>query len=83
MFPPALANAKSDPSKFGVRMGMIFPVMSIGCLCGTPIAGALIECDGGRYLYAQMFGGSVMLAGAIVLVIPRYMNVGWNLPRKN
>lgn len=82
MFPPALASAQSDTSKIGVRMGMIFSVMSIGCLCGSPIAGALINVDGGRYLYAQMFGGSVMICGALVLLIPRVLSVGWSLARR-
>ena len=78
MFPPALANSQKDSSKIGVRMGMIFSVMSVGCLCGAPIAGALIEKDGGNYLYAQMFGGSIMLLGAIVLLAPRVLGVGWD-----
>ena len=82
MAPPALASSKSDPSKFGVRMGMIFSVMSIGCLFGAPIAGALIERDEGNYLYAQMFGGCVMISGAMVLVVPRVLNVGWSLTQR-
>lgn len=63
-------------------MGMIFSVMSIGCLCGAPIAGALIEKDRGGYLYAQMFGGAVMICGALMLVVPRVLNVGWSLAKK-
>ena len=78
MFPPALANAQKDSSKIGVRMGMIFSVMSIGCLCGPPIAGVLIDQDGENYLYAQMFGGSVMMLGAIVFMVPRTLGVGWS-----
>ena len=82
MFPPALANSQKDPSKIGVRMGMIFSVMSIGCLCGAPVAGALIQKDHGTYLYAQIFGGSVMICGALVLVGNRVLSVGWSLARK-
>ena len=76
MFPPALANARKDPSKVGVEMGMISSVVSIGCLCGAPVAGGLIQKDDGRYLYAQMFGGSIMIAGAAVLLIARALSVG-------
>ena len=81
MFPPALANAKQDASKIGVRMGMIFTVMSIGTLCGPPIAGALIDNNHGEYLYAQMFGGSALACGALalVLLIPRFLSVGKSL----
>ena len=82
MFPPALANSGRDPRKIGVEMGMIFSVMSIGCLCGPPIAGALIERNGGDYMYAQMFAGSVMTCGALILVVPRVLSVGWDLRSK-
>ncbi len=82
MFPPALTNAQKDTTKIGVRMGMIFTVMSIGCLCGAPVAGILIERDEGRYLYAQMFGGSIMIVGAVVLLLPRILSVGWHPFRK-
>ena len=82
MFPPALANSQKDMSKIGVRMGMIFSVMSLGSICGAPVAGALIQREKGDYLYAQMFGGSVMICGAIVLLVPRILSVGWSPTRK-
>ena len=82
MFPPALANSQKDFSTIGVRMGMIFSVMSIGSLCGEPIAGMLIQRNEGAYLYAQMFGGSVMVCGALVLVVPRVLSVGWSPTRR-
>ena len=82
MFPPALANSQKDSSKIGVRMGMICSVMSIGSLCGEPLAGALIQKDRGTYLYAQMFGGSVMICGALVLAGSRVLSTGWNVAKK-
>ena len=82
MFPPALANSQKDFSKIGVRMGMTFSVMSIGSLCGEPIAGVLIQRNEGAYLYAQMFGGSVMVCGALVLVVSRVLSVGWSPTRR-
>lgn len=82
MFPPALANSQKDSSKIGVRMGMICSVMSFGSLCGEPLAGALIQKDHGTYLYAQMFGGSVMICGALVLVASRILSIGWNVAKK-
>lgn len=82
MFPPALADSRKDMQGIGVRMGMVFSVMSVGSLCGPPVAGALVERDGGRYLFAQVFGGSVMVCGALVLVVPRVLSVGWGVWRK-
>ena len=41
--PGALTSLSSDPQKQGTRMGMIFSVMSFGCLIGALIAVALIS----------------------------------------
>lgn len=78
MSPPALANSQKDLSKIGARMGMVFSLMGIGSLGGAPVAGALIQKQEGDYLYAQMFGGSVMVCGALMLMIPRVLSVGWS-----
>ena len=78
LFPPALAAYEKDRSKLGVLVGMMFSITSIGCLCGPPIAGALMERNQGSYLYAQMFAGSMMICGALVLLVPRILIFGWN-----
>ncbi|KAK8099037.1 MFS general substrate transporter [Apiospora kogelbergensis] len=57
LLPSSLAGLTTDPAKMGVRTGMAFTVLSIACLSGPPIAGALIALDGGGYRYAQIFGG--------------------------
>jgi len=54
MYPATLSSLTSDLSKAGVRMGMSFSIVSFACLTGAPLAGALIESQGGDYLYAQM-----------------------------
>lgn len=77
MVPPALAGFGRDPRKIGVEVGMIFSINGLGCLCGPPIAGALIEREGGRYLYAQMYAGSVILCAALVFLVARTLKVGW------
>ena len=63
-------------------MGMIFTVMSIGTLCGPPIAGALIDEKDGGYLCAQIFGGSALASGALVLLVPRFLSVRWDFLAK-
>ncbi|KAK8074148.1 Aspyridones efflux protein apdF [Apiospora phragmitis] len=67
LLPSALAGLTADPAKMGVRTGMAFTVLSVACLSGPPIAGALIALDGGRYRYAQAFGGLSVLGGAGIL----------------
>ena len=77
MFPAVLASLTSDLKKAGVRMGMVFSVVSFACLTGPPLAGALIQKRNGSYLYAQMFAGSVMMGGCLTLVACRISRNGW------
>lgn len=76
LFPPALGSLTPDLNKLGIRIGMVFSVISLGCLIGAPIAGALITADNGAYLHAQMFGGTIMVAGASLLVGGRLVRTG-------
>ncbi|KAK4041773.1 major facilitator superfamily domain-containing protein [Parachaetomium inaequale] len=71
LFPAALAALKFDAQKQGTRMGMLFAVIGFGCLIGPPISGVLIRNSGGDYLDAQMFSGSCMVAGLVLLVAAR------------
>ena len=77
LFPATLASLTSDLKKAGVRMGMVFSVVSFACLTGPPLAGALIQRRKGSYLYAQMFAGSVMMGGCMTLVASRVSKKGW------
>ena len=58
LFPATLSSLTTDMKKAGVRMGMVFSVVSFASLTGPPLAGALIQKENGRYLYAQMFAVS-------------------------
>ena len=67
LFVGAVGSLTIDKQKMGARTGMIFTTVSIACLTGPPIAGALIDARGGSFLYAQMFGGTVLVLGSIAL----------------
>ncbi|KAK6435669.1 hypothetical protein LTR95_008141 [Oleoguttula sp. CCFEE 5521] len=82
MFPAALASLTTDMSKAGVRMGMGFTIVSFACLTGPPLAGALIQLAGGRYLYAQIWGGASFMMGVALLVAARTAKVGWHVKRR-
>ena len=44
LFPAACASLSStDMSKVGIRTGMCFSLVSVACLTGPPIAGALVQ----------------------------------------
>ena len=81
LFPATLSRLTTDLRKAGVRMGMCFSVISFACLTGPPLAGALIQRDGGRYIGAQMCAGGAMIAGCALLVATRVAKVGFRLER--
>lgn len=83
LFPAACASLTSDLSKMGTRTGMCFSMVSVACLTGAPIAGALVQRhNGGAYLYAQAFGGSALLGGALTLLAARFSKTGLMLHTK-
>ncbi|KAJ5296595.1 uncharacterized protein N7443_007488 [Penicillium atrosanguineum] len=81
LFPATLSTLTTDLKKIGVRMGMVLSIVAVAALIGSPIAGVLISTDGGEYLYAQMFMGSAIIAGTVVLIGARVTKVGSGLAR--
>jgi predicted MFS family arabinose efflux permease len=67
LFQASASSFSKDSSKAGIRIGMVCTFVSFACLSGPPICGLLVEKLDGRYLAAQLFGGTVMLAGSILL----------------
>lgn len=49
LFLAALSSLTTDLRKAGVRMGMVFTIVSFATLAGPPIAGAIITASGGSY----------------------------------
>lgn len=76
LFPATLSSLTTDLKKMGVRMGMVFSVVSFACLTGPPLAGALVQKDNGGYLYAQMFAGTSLMCGCLTLVCARIARTG-------
>ena len=81
LFPATLSSLTTDLKKTGVRMGMVFTVVSFATLTGTPLAGALIQRGNGKYLYAQMFAGTVLMGGFAMLLAARVAIKGWKMAR--
>ena len=71
LFPAGLSSLTADLRKAGVRMGMVFTIISFAVLTGPPIAGALITAAGGRYFGAQLFCALSLLVGTVFLVAAR------------
>ncbi|KAF1964319.1 MFS general substrate transporter [Bimuria novae-zelandiae CBS 107.79] len=76
LFPAACASLTTDLKKMGVRTGMCFSFVSVACLTGPPIAGALIQKNGGGYIYAQLFGGVALMGGTLTLMAAKFVRSG-------
>ncbi|KAF5027165.1 hypothetical protein F66182_738 [Fusarium sp. NRRL 66182] len=81
LFPTGVSVLTEDLSKIGVRMGMAFTIASFATLTGPPIAGAIIDREGG-YKGAQAFAGTILALGAAFLVAAkkkrmRRTGAGW------
>ncbi|CZT17525.1 uncharacterized protein RCC_03359 [Ramularia collo-cygni] len=68
----------------GMRAGGLYTAIGLACLIGTPIGGALISYRTDRglsnpYLGAQIFAGSSLLLGGLLLLASRVSKVGWRM----
>lgn len=78
---PALVQQLSTIHEVGSRLGVAYGIMSIAVLTFNPIAGALVQADGGGYLYAKIFTGLAMAIGCCLIVAARTVQTGWTLAR--
>ena len=79
LFAATLSSLTTDLKKIGVRIGMVFTVISFACLTGPPLAGALIQKGNGNYIYAQIFSGTSLTCGCLMLIAARISKTGWRL----
>ncbi|RMZ80006.1 hypothetical protein DV738_g3074, partial [Chaetothyriales sp. CBS 135597] len=79
---PALIAQISPIQEIGTRTGLVFGVGSLGALTGSPIGGALIADNHGKYLYVQLFAGIVSMAGAVMFLVARIYIGGFGLMTK-
>jgi MFS family permease len=75
LFPAALSSLTTDLRKAGVRMGMVFTIVSFATLAGPPVAGAIITAEGGTYYGAQGFAGAAVLLGTVLVAAARMVKV--------
>ena len=77
LWPATLTSLTPDLSKVGTRTGMGFTVVSVATLTGSPLGGALVSTDNGKYLYAQMWAGSAFAIGVMLMIAARIAKSGW------
>lgn len=76
---PTLIAQISDIRQIGTRVGTAYAIQSFGALTGSPIGGSIVAAQHGSFLGLQLFCGFSMLAGSIVFVAARYIQVGFRM----
>ncbi|KAH6854341.1 major facilitator superfamily domain-containing protein [Chaetomium sp. MPI-CAGE-AT-0009] len=82
LFAGSLASLTKDPRKMGTRFGMVCTTVAFASLAGPPTAGAIIDKSGGRYLWAQIWAGIVIVLASMMFVGTRCAVVGFKLRAK-
>jgi MCP family monocarboxylic acid transporter-like MFS transporter 3 len=78
LFPGSLARLTRDPRKLGTRFGMVCTISGFASLAGPPTAGAIIDASGGgKYLWAQVWAGTVIVLAAVMFAATRVAVTGW------
>jgi MFS family permease len=79
LFAGSLASLTKDPRKMGTRFGMVCTIVAFASLAGPPTAGAIIDKSGGRYLWAQVWAGLVIVLASVTFVVARCAVTGFKL----
>ena len=70
--------AQISPIKqIGFRTGLVFFVNSIGALTTSPIAGAILDRENGKWTGVKVFSGVLCIAGTAFVFGARVYKVGW------
>ncbi|KAF2109154.1 major facilitator superfamily domain-containing protein [Lophiotrema nucula] len=76
---PAQIAFISKVEQIGVRTGVLFSAVSFAGLAGSPIAGAIVIRDHGKFDGLSIFAGVLLLAGATMFVFTRQVVAGWKI----
>ncbi|KAI1935049.1 hypothetical protein LOZ12_005629 [Ophidiomyces ophidiicola] len=82
MVPALLSQITADVTKTGVRQGVLYTCLSIATLTGSPIAGAILNSQHGRYWGLQTFAGAMMVGSVFFFVAARIVLGGMSLDQK-
>ena len=80
--PSAMIAQISDVRKIGTRIGTLYACSSFAVLTGSPIGGALVTAQGGRYTHVQVFTGIIMAVGCAFFIAARISLGGTKLLKK-
>ncbi|KAF2120887.1 major facilitator superfamily domain-containing protein [Lophiotrema nucula] len=76
---PVCVGAVCKTEDVGKRIGTTFSISSFGALIGIPIAGAIVQANGGSYTGLIIFAGASYLAAFLAFLLTRIVAGGWDL----
>lgn len=76
LFSPVLVSLSPDPMRAGTPLGVGNFIVAWAVLIGPPIAGALVRLGDNSFIYAQLWAGSLMCIGGLLLVTARVVKCG-------
>ncbi|KAJ9653199.1 hypothetical protein H2198_007610 [Neophaeococcomyces mojaviensis] len=79
---PALIAQISEVKDIGTRTGAAFGISAIAALTGTPIGGALVVENHGKFLHAKIFAGVTCAVGCLFFIAARISLAGTSLKKK-
>lgn len=75
--PSAIASMTANMGELGGRIGVAFLAMAFGSLIGSPVAGAIVQSSG--YDGARIYGGVMLLVGALAMSAARFVKTGFKI----
>ncbi|PPJ60930.1 hypothetical protein CBER1_06192 [Cercospora berteroae] len=76
---PVCVGMLCPTKEYGRYVATTYTVVSIGCLIGLPIAGAILSATGGSYWGVALFTGVGYICGLACFATVRVMKAGWKL----
>lgn len=76
---PVCVGMLCPTQEYGRYVATAYTIVSIGCLIGLPIAGALIAACGGTYWGVALFTGLSYICGLACFATVRVMKAGWKV----
>lgn len=70
-----------DEGKARMKLALVFAMIGIACLTGTPLGGQILGQGKGSWVGAQVFAGSSVAVGGVLLVGARCTKEGWGSGR--
>ncbi|UKZ74302.1 hypothetical protein TrVFT333_001964 [Trichoderma virens FT-333] len=74
---PVCIGRMCKTQEYGRYYATTYTVVSFACLIGIPIAGSIVQADGGSYTGLIIFTSCIYVGSAILLMLAKTWQLGW------